>query len=107
MEGAEEKEHYTTCTRDRLRPHLERENYLAYVQAYYQLHNHPSPITHGCYLVNGLCLPVRDILPPLPPLYLACKSWGRVHRHSSSESEDSSGSSECSSVSDFCSDKDL
>ena len=43
---------------DSLRPHLERANYLAYVQTHYQLNNHPSPIPHGWHLVNGLCLPV-------------------------------------------------
>ena len=52
---------------DSLYPHLERTNYLTYLQKHYNLQSHPSPIGHGWQLVNGLCLPVRYNQPSLPP----------------------------------------
>ena len=91
---------------DSLRPHLERANYLGYVQRHYQLHNHPSPITHGWHLVNGLCLPVRHTQPPLPPfISLPANPEAECITGSSSESDDSD-SNGYSSISDFYSDRD-
>ena len=52
---------------DSLRHHLERANYLTYIQKHYQLQTQPSPLGHGWHIVNGLCLPVRHTQPSLPP----------------------------------------
>ena len=52
---------------DSLHPHLERTNYLTYLQKHYNLQSHPAPIGHGWQLVNGLCLQVRYNQQSLPP----------------------------------------
>ena len=75
---------------DSLRPHLERANYLAYVQKHYQLQSHPSPIGHGWHLVNGLCLLVCSTQPPLLlSIPLPKNLQSENNSDDSSESEDS------------------
>ena len=67
MESAEKKSTIRLVPDlDSLRPHLERANYLAYVQQHYQLRSHPSPIGHGWHLANDLCLTIRYTKPPIP-----------------------------------------
>jgi hypothetical protein len=91
---------------DSLRPHLERANYLAYLQIHYQLQSHPSPIGHGWHLVNGLCLPVRSTQPPLPPsIPLPTNPQAENNSDDSSESEDSDSDSD--SYSESCSDSEV
>ena len=51
---------------DSLLLHLRRVNYLTYLQKHFQLKDHPSPIGYGWHIVNGMCLPIRSTLPPLP-----------------------------------------
>ncbi len=41
---------------DSLRLHLERANYLTYLQKHFDLQIHPSPVGHGWHLVDGMCL---------------------------------------------------
>ena len=84
---------------DSLRPHLERTNYLTYLQKHYNLQSHPSPIGHGWQLVNGLCLPVRYNQSSLPPSIELPVTRTRTDDQSS----DDSSASECEdSDSDSC-----
>ena len=53
---------------DSLQLHLQRANYLSFLQKHPTLQSHPSPLGHGWQLVDGLCLPVRYDLPALPSL---------------------------------------
>ena len=46
--------------------HLQRTNYITYCQRHVNLIQHPSPLSHGWELVNGLCRPVRYRLSALP-----------------------------------------
>jgi len=74
---------------DSLRQHLERANYLAYVQTHYQLKQHPSPLGHGWHLLNGLCLPVRYTQPSVShtiALHVDNTAEGRDHSDSDSSS---------------------
>jgi len=82
---------------DSLHHHLLRTNYLAYLLTNFHLQSHPSPISHGWHLVNGLCLPVRSTQPPLP-LSMA-KPNTEVNCEESSSDEDSASDS-ASSYSD-------
>jgi hypothetical protein len=84
---------------DSLRSHLERANYLAYLQKHYQLQRHPSPIGHGWHLVNGLCLPVRYTQPALPSsIELPTTSEAHAEdRSDESSSSDESDSDSCGS----------
>ena len=34
---------------------------------HFSLKNHPSPLDNGWHMENGICLPTRSRLPPLPP----------------------------------------
>ena len=43
-----------------LRLHLERANYLAYIQKQFMLKTHQSPIGHGWRVVDGLCKPEKS-----------------------------------------------
>ena len=56
---------------DSLRPHLERANYLAYVQQHYQLRSHPSPVGHEWHLENDLCLTIRYTKPPHSQIHIS------------------------------------
>ena len=49
-----------------LRLHLQRANYLAYIQKQFMLKTHPSPLGHGWRVVNGFCLPEKSSAPALP-----------------------------------------
>ena len=71
---------------DSLNLHLKRTNYIAYCQLHYGMREHPSPIGHGCTIMNGKCRPVRHTVPSLPE-HLA-------HRHSLDESTESSSDDE-------------
>ena len=71
---------------DSLNLHLKRTNYIAYCQLHYGMREHPSPIGHGCTIMNGKCRPVRHTVPSLPE-HLA-------HRHSLDESNESSSDDE-------------
>ena len=42
-----------------------RGNYLAYCQKNFELSHHPSPIGNGSGIINGKCLPVRNVSPAL------------------------------------------
>lgn len=81
---------------DSLRLHLERANYLTYLQKNFQLQNHPSPIGHGWHLVNGLCLPVRYTQPPLPQ-YLELPTTSSNIQMDSSDDDSGSDSDSCAS----------
>ena len=52
---------------DSLKNHIKRANYIAYIQMHFSLKNHPSPLDNGWHMENGICLPTRSRLPPLPP----------------------------------------
>ena len=49
-----------------LRLHLQRANYLAYIQKQFMLKTHPSPLGHGWSVVNGFCMPEKSSAPALP-----------------------------------------
>ena len=49
-----------------LRLHLQRANYLAYIQKQFMLKTHPSPLGQGWHVVNGLCMPEKSSAPALP-----------------------------------------
>lgn len=51
---------------DSLHHHLERANYLTYIQKHFNIHDHPSPINNGWHLVDGMCLPIRSTQSALP-----------------------------------------
>ena len=51
---------------DSLRHHLERANYLTYLQKNFSLKIHPSSVGHGWHLVNELCMPIRTSQLSLP-----------------------------------------
>ena len=56
-----------------LRAHIERANYLAYIQTHYEMKQHPSPLGYGWHISDQLCLPVRNPDSPLPDaISLAC-----------------------------------
>ena len=85
---------------DSLRPHLERANYLAYLQRNYTLQSHPSPIGHGWHLVNGMCLPIRSTQPPLPPsISLPSAPQTAANHDNTSESDGSDLDTSCSETS--------
>ena len=87
---------------DSLRPHLERTNYLTYLQKNFQLQNHPSPVGHGWHLVNGLCLPVRYTQPALPPSLELPTTQSHLQMESSDDDSGSDSDSGASYLS--CSD---
>ena len=89
---------------DSLRHHLERANYLTYLQKHFDLQSHPSPIGHVWHLVDGLCLPIRSTRPAIPP-FINLPTNPQVEEES--DSEDCSGSDDSDSDStDSCSDSD-
>jgi len=79
-----------------IRQHLERANYLAYVQTHYQLKQHPSHLGHEWHRLNALCLlPVRYTQPSLPhtitlPVSMHVDSTAEGSDHSVSDSSSSS-----------------
>ena len=74
---------------DSLEQHIKRANFLAYIQHHPDLKRYPSPIGHGCELVNGCCRPVRHTKPALLIL-LQVQSTQQDGYDSDSESESQS-----------------
>ena len=86
---------------DSLSHHLERANFLAYIQINYHLQTHPSPIGNGCHRVDGFCLPVRYALPALPAsISLATNQEDLESGSDADASENSKSNSSDSSDSD-------
>ena len=89
---------------DSLRHHLERANYLAYLQKNFNLKIHPSPVGHGWHLVNGLCMPIRSSELALPSSFsLPASSHAEEDTDSNSDDgseEDNFDSESCDSSSD-------
>ena len=83
---------------DSLRQHLVRANYLAYVQTYFQLKQHPSPLGHGWHLLKRLCLPVRYTQPFLPHTITLPES---MHVDNTAEGSDHSNSDSSSSSDEY------
>ena len=74
---------------DSLEQHIQRANFLAYIQCHPDLRRYPSPIGHGWELVNGCCRPVRHTKPAVPIL-LQVQSTQQDGYDSDSESESQS-----------------
>ena len=51
---------------DSLIHHIKRANYISYIQRNFSLKDHPSPLDNGWHMEDGICLPTRSKLPPLP-----------------------------------------
>ena len=49
-----------------MRLQIERANYLSFIEKHFELKVQPSPLNHGWHLVNGRCLPLKPVSPPLP-----------------------------------------
>lgn len=82
---------------DSLRPHLERANYLAYLQRHFDLLSHPSPIGNGWQLKDGVCLPVRYTQSPLPLTICLPVCPSKDPDEDSDTDTDSCNDSDCSS----------
>ena len=86
---------------DSLRHHLERANYLAFLQKHYDLQTHPSPIGHGWHSDAGLCLPDRYTQPALPST-ITLPAITPAEENESDVSSDFDDSSDDSSSNDSC-----
>ena len=76
-----------------LQLHLERANYLAYIQKQFMLKKHPSPLGHGWHVANGLCIPEKSSAPALP-FSLSMPTNIESDEESSSDVSDANYSSE-------------
>ena len=85
---------YLVPDNDSFQHHLQRANYLAFVQMHYGLMEHPSPLGNGWHLQDGLCLPVHSTRAPIPA---SIQLPTPQRRPGQEEDEDSS---DCEDVSD-------
>ena len=70
---------------DSLIHHIKRAKYIAYIQKNFSFKDYPSPLDEGWHMENGVCLPTRSRLPPLPPCVTMAMPYLRdantVHEH--------------------------
>ena len=86
---------------DSLLHHFKRVNYMCYIQKNFKLREHPSPLLHGWYLEDGLCLPIRHSLPALPTVMPEHDQDSSSDESDSEESETDDDSQESCGSDDY------